>query len=248
MSAVDRELAESGIILIDKPEEWTSHDVVNCVRQRFAIGKVGHCGTLDPIATGLLVIVCGRATKLSSHLTTQDKIYSGALTLGIETHSEDRTGEVTATADASGVTETAVRAAFAKFVGPQQQVPPMVSAIKQGGKALYKLARKGQVVEREARSITIESLEITDIQLPHVSFKVHCSKGTYVRTLCADIGRELGCGAHMRDLRRLASGPFLIENAYSMDDIKAWEREEFLAHMTPLGKVLTDLVGQVRPS
>jgi len=244
---VDKELAESGIILIDKPEEWTSHDVVNCIRRRFSIGKVGHCGTLDPIATGLLVIVCGRATKLSAHLTTQDKVYTGSLTLGVETHSEDRTGEVTATADPSGVTEEAVRAACAKFVGAIDQIPPMVSAIKQGGKALYKLARKGQEVEREARRITIHSLEITDIQLPHVSFRVHCSKGTYVRTLCADIGRELGCGAHMRDLRRLASGPFLIGNAYSMDDVKVWTREEFLARMTPLAKVLTDLVGQIRP-
>jgi len=238
---VDKELAESGIILIDKPEEWTSHDVVNCVRRRFAIGKVGHCGTLDPIATGLLVLVCGRATKLSAHLTTQDKVYSGALTLGIETHSEDRTGEVTATRDASGVTEQAVRDACAKFIGPIRQVPPMVSAIKQGGKPLYKLARKGQEVEREARDIVIHSFDITAIDLPHVSFRIHCSKGTYVRTICADIGRELGCGAHMRDLRRLASGPFSIGNAYSIDDVKSWEREEFLARMTPLGKVLADL-------
>lgn len=238
---MDKELAESGIILIDKPEEWTSHDVVNCLRRRFAIGKVGHCGTLDPIATGLLVIVCGRATKLSAHLSGQDKIYSGSLTLGVETHSQDRTGEVTATADPSAVTEAAVRAVCANFVGTIQQIPPMVSAIKRDGKPLYKLARKGQEVEREPRTITIHSLDITSIDLPHVSFRVHCSKGSYVRTLCADIGRELGCGAHMRDLRRLASGPFSIENAYSMDDVKAWERGDFLARMTPLGNILAAL-------
>jgi tRNA pseudouridine55 synthase len=244
MKPVQDELAESGIILVDKPEEWTSHDVVNCIRRRFRIRKVGHCGTLDPIATGLLVIVCGRATKLSSRLTTQDKVYAGSLTLGVETHSQDRTGDVTAEHDPSGVTEQAVREVFAKYVGDIEQIPPMVSAIKKDGKALYRLARKGQEVEREPRSITIHSLEITGIELPHVSFTVHCSKGTYVRTLCADIGQDLGCGAHMRDLRRMASGTFSIENACTMDQIKSWEREEFLARMTPLGEVLADLVSQ----
>ena len=244
MKPAQDQLADSGIILVDKPEEWTSHDVVNCIRRRFRIKKVGHCGTLDPIATGLLVIVCGKATKLSSRLTTQDKVYEGALTLGVETHSQDRTGDVTAESDPSGVTEEAVRAVFAKYVGTIEQIPPMVSAIKKNGKALYRLARKGQEVERDPRTITIHSLEINEINLPHVSFTVHCSKGTYVRTLCADIGRDLGCGAHMRDLRRLASGSFSIEKACTMDDIKSWEREEFLEHMTPLGQVLAEMVGQ----
>jgi len=242
---VDRVLAESGIILVDKPEDWTSHDVVNCIRSRFQIRKVGHCGTLDPIATGVLVIVCGRATTLSSRLTTQDKVYSGTMTLGVETFTEDRAGEITAECDPSGVTEEAVRAVCAKFVGQIEQIPPMVSAIKKGGKTLYKLARKGVVVEREPRPITIHSLEVTSIDLPNnVSFTVHCSKGTYVRTLCADIGRELGCGGHMHDLRRLASGAFMIENTVTMDQIKSWEREEFLTHMTPLGEVLINLVEQ----
>jgi tRNA pseudouridine55 synthase len=246
MKSAGDELAESGIILIDKPDEWTSHDVVNCIRRRFHIRKVGHCGTLDPIATGLLVIVCGKATKLSSRLTTQDKVYEGSLTLGIETHSQDRTGDVTAEHDPSGVTEEQVREVFAKYVGDLEQIPPMVSAIKKDGKALYRLARKGEEVEREPRAITIHSFEILEVDLPHVSFRVHCSKGTYVRTLCADIGRDLGCGAHMRDLRRLASGAFSIENAYTIDQIKSWEREEFLEKMTPLGVVLTSMAERLR--
>ena len=240
---MDRELAESGIILVDKPEDWTSHDVVNCIRSRFKIQKVGHCGTLDPIATGLLVIVCGRATRLSSRLTTQDKVYAGALTLGVETFTEDRAGEVTAEHDVSGVSEEAVRSVCASFVGTIEQVPPMVSAIKQGGKALYKLARKGQVVEREPRAVTIHSLDITAVELPQVFFRVHCSKGTYVRTLCADIGRALGCGAHMRDLRRMSSGSFSVADAVTMDQIKSWERDDFLRRMTPLGEVLIRMVG-----
>lgn len=235
-------LAESGILLVDKPVDWTSHDVVNCVRGRFRIRKVGHCGTLDPIATGLLVLVLGRATKLSDRLTTQDKTYTGTMRLGIETFTEDSAGEVTATADTSGITPDQIQRVAAAFLGETEQVPPMVSAIKKDGTPLYKLARKGQVVEREPRRITIRSLELERIEIPDVDFTVACSKGTYVRTLCADIGRQLGCGAHLLNLRRLRSGGFDVADAHGAEEIKTWAREKLLEHVIPLGEVLLMLM------
>jgi tRNA pseudouridine55 synthase len=234
--------SESGLILVDKPQDWTSHDVVNFVRRRFAISKVGHCGTLDPIATGLLVLLLGRATRLSSRLLSQDKVYSGVLCLGVETHTQDRAGEVTATADPGGVTPEAVRAAAARFVGPIMQVPPMVSALKVDGQRLYKLARRGEEVEREPRPVQIHRFDIDAVEIPMVRFTVHCSKGTYIRTLCADVGRDLGCGAHMYDLRRLRSGSFRIEDAHTIEAIKTWDRPTFLARMTPLAGVVVGLM------
>jgi tRNA pseudouridine55 synthase len=234
--------AESGLILVDKPQDWTSHDVVNFIRRRFAIGKVGHCGTLDPIATGLLVLLLGRATRLSSRLLSQDKVYAGVLRLGVETHSQDRAGEVTATADPSAITAAAVRAVAARYVGRILQVPPMVSALKRDGQPLYKLARRGVDVEREPRPVQIHRLDIDAVEVPMVRLTVHCSKGTYIRTLCADIGHDLGCGAHLYDLRRLRSGNFRIEDAYTIDTIKTWDRPTFLAHMTPLASVVVGLM------
>jgi tRNA pseudouridine55 synthase len=236
--------AESGLILIDKPEDWTSHDVVNFVRRRFGVRKVGHCGTLDPIATGLLVIVLGRATKLSSRLLMQDKVYAGSLRLGVETHTQDRAGEVVATAAPGPVSIAAVRAAAARLTGDIMQVPPMVSALKRGGRRLYKLARSGQEIEREPRPVRIHRFEIEAVDGPLVRFTVHCSKGTYVRTLCADLGRELGCGAHLHDLRRLRSGRFRLEDAYAIDTLKTWDRPAFLAHMTPLAGVVMELMAE----
>ena len=234
--------SESGLILVDKPPDWTSHDVVNFIRRRFSISKVGHCGTLDPIATGLLVVLLGRATKLSARLVTQDKVYAGALCLGVETHTQDRAGEVTATAETGEVTEAALRATFARFCGPLLQVPPMVSALKQDGRRLYKLARAGQEVDRAPRPIHIHRLEIDAVELPMVRFTVHCSKGTYVRTLCADIGRELGCGAHLHDLRRLRSGNFRVDDAHTIETIKSWDRPTFISHMMPLASVVVGLM------
>lgn len=233
---------DSGLLLVDKPPEWTSHDVVNLVRRRFAVRRVGHCGTLDPIATGLLVLVLGRATKLSSRLMSQDKVYSGALMLGVETHSQDRTGEVTATRPVEGVDAERIRAVAGRYVGTILQVPPMVSAVKHKGKRLYKLARQGREVEREPRPVRIHRLDIGRIALPYVDFEVHCSKGTYVRTLCADIGRDLGCGAHMYDLRRLRSGSFDVRDAFPVDTIRSWERDDLLRHMTPLAGVVLALM------
>lgn len=232
-----KELAESGILLVDKPEGWTSHDVVNCVRRRFQIAKVGHCGTLDPAATGLLVMVLGKATRLSDKLSGQDKTYAGTMRLGIETFSEDRDGAVTATADPSGVTEEAVRREAARFVGEIQQVPPMVSAIKKDGRPLYKLARKGQIIERAARPVTIHEFKIGRVAVPDVDFEVSCSKGTYVRTLCADLGRALGCGAHLLALRRLRSGKFHVQDTVTIETIKSWTRADLLSRMIPLARL-----------
>jgi len=234
--------AESGLILIDKPEEWTSHDVVNFVRKRFGIRKAGHCGTLDPIATGLLVVVLGRATKLSSRLLMQDKIYTGSLRLGVETHTQDRAGEVTATKDPGAVTLDQVQAVAAGLTGDILQVPPMVSALKRGGRRLYKLARSGQDVEREPRPVRVHRFDIEAVEGPVVRFTVHCSKGTYVRTLCADLGRELGCGAHLHDLRRMRSGKYQVQDAYTIDTLKTWDRPAFLAHMTPIASVVMELM------
>ena len=217
---------DSGILLVDKPKEWTSHDVVNLIRRRFNVKKVGHCGTLDPAATGLLVIVLGKATKLSQKLSADDKTYEADMLLGTETDSQDLDGTITAENDWSSVTEKQIRKTCEGFIGEQLQVPPMVSAKKVGGKRLYKLAREGKVVEREPVKIVISSFEITGIQLPHVKYTVSCSKGTYVRTLCFDIGRLLECGAVLAGLRRTKCGMFSIANSTSVEKIKEWEQEE----------------------
>ena len=227
----------SGVLLVDKPLAWTSHDVVKFIR-RFGFKKVGHCGTLDPAATGLLIVVIGRATKLTDLFAGQDKTYVGSLRLGIETFTQDAEGEVIAEADWTGVTEADVRRVFGEFVGEQMQVPPMVSAKKQGGETLYKLASKGIVVEREPRPIVIHSLDIREIALPEVKFEAKCSKGTYIRTLSADIGTRLGCGAHLNGLCRTVSGRFSLTQAVSMDSIKTWNRETLLQHMLPLERAL----------
>ncbi|HOG49354.1 MAG TPA: tRNA pseudouridine(55) synthase TruB [Lentisphaeria bacterium] len=223
-----------GILLVDKAPDWTSHDVVSCVRRRFNLSKTGHCGTLDPLATGLLVLLLGRATKWQERLMSEDKVYAGTLRLGIETDSQDRTGKVTATADPSAVTEEQLCAAASRFLGEQLQTPPMVSALKKDGRPLYELARQGKVVKREPRRVHISRFDLTRIALPEADFLVHCSKGTYIRTLCADVGQALGCGAHMSELRRLGSGAFHVENATSIEAVKAWTLDDLLQHVIPL--------------
>ncbi len=226
-----------GILVVDKPMDWTSYDVVNCVKRRFNLNKVGHCGTLDPIATGLLVILIGKATKLQDHLMGQDKTYLATMRLGTETDSEDRTGNVIATATFDTITEQQINDTAKTFLGTQEQVPPMVSAIKQNGQPLYKLARKGQTVERKPREITISSFEINSIELPDVIFTLKCTKGTYVRTICADFGRKLGCGAMMAELRRTQSGDFTLENAVGIEQIKSWELPELQQNLLPIESI-----------
>lgn len=232
-----KELAESGILLVDKPVAWTSHDVVNCVRRRFNVRKVGHCGTLDPAATGLLVLVLGKATQLSEKLSGQEKAYAGTMRLGIETDSQDSDGAVVATHDPAAVTPADIERACARYRGEIQQIPPMVSAIKKDGRPLYKLARRGIEVEREPRTITIHELQVDRIAMPDVEFHVACTKGTYVRTLCADIGKDLGCGAHLLGLRRLRSGKFDVSKAVTIDTIKSWERADLLKNMMSLAQL-----------
>lgn len=216
----------SGVLLVNKPPEWTSHDVVAFVRSRFNVPKVGHCGTLDPAATGLLVVVLGKFTKLSQKFSGEDKAYEGTILLGTETDSQDMDGTVIRQNDWSGVTEERLREAFASFVGDIDQVPPMVSAVKKGGERLYELARKGQEIEREAKPITIHSIRMDRIELPYADFTVDCSKGTYIRTLCSDVGAKLGCGAVLYRLNRIRSGEFDLANAVTVDEIKNWTQDD----------------------
>ncbi len=224
----------SGVLLVDKPAEWTSFDVVNFVRGRFNIPKVGHCGTLDPAATGLMVIVLGRFTKLSQHFSGEDKIYEAKIQFGIETDSQDLDGTVTAEYDWSNLEPEQVKGVIMEFVGEQEQIPPMVSAKKKDGKRLYDLARKGIVVERDPVEININSIDIASIDLPFADFAVKCSKGTYIRTLCYDIGKKLGCGAVLNRLRRTGSGELKIEDAVTIETLKTWEQAELETHLNML--------------
>ncbi len=227
-------LKTDAVLLVDKPKGWTSFDVVNMVRNRFNIPKVGHCGTLDPAASGLLVLMLGKFTKLSQKFSGEDKVYQSEILLGTETDSQDMDGKITAEKDYSQVTEEQVREVIASFIGRQEQVPPMFSAKKQDGKRLYKLARQGIEVEREAKEINIETIEIDEINLPHVKFTVKCSKGTYIRTLAADIGQKLGCGAVLFDLRRTLSGKFYLEDAVTVETLKSWEQADLEIHLRNL--------------
>ena len=220
-----------GVLLVDKPLEWTSFDVVNFVRSRFNIPKVGHCGTLDPAASGLLVLVLGKFTQLSSKFSGEDKVYEAKLQLGLETDSGDLDGEVISTRDWSAVTPELLRETLAGFVGEQLQTPPMVSAVKKDGKKLYELARQGVEVEREAKPITIFSIDVTKLELPFCEFTMRCSKGTYVRTLCSDLGRKLGCGGTLAGLRRTVSGQFGIGDATTVDQLKEFEQADLEIHV-----------------
>lgn len=221
----------NGVLLVDKPKEWTSHDVVNMVRNRFNVPKVGHCGTLDPAATGLLVVVLGRFTKLSQTFSGQDKEYEATLLIGTETDSQDMDGEVTSEKDWSNVTPEQVEKVIKSFIGDQEQVPPMTSAVKKDGKKLYELARKGETIERDPKPITIHSIDIKEIRLPYVDFTLRCSKGTYVRTLCSDVGEKLGCGGVLFNLNRTGSGEFRLEDAVSIETLKTWEQEQLADHV-----------------
>jgi tRNA pseudouridine55 synthase len=205
--------ALDGAILIDKPAGPTSHDVVDAIRRRFQIKKVGHCGTLDPNATGLLIIVLGRGTKLSERLMGDDKVYEGAIKFGETTDSYDVDGEITASLPVPPMTLDQLNEEAAKFVGDLMQIPPMVSAIKVKGVPLYKMARKGIEIEREPRLVHIYNFRFTNYELPLGQFKIACTKGTYVRSIAHDLGQKLGCGAHLATLRRSVSGKFDVADA-----------------------------------
>ena len=211
--------ALDGALLIDKPSGPTSHDVVDAIRRKFGIKKVGHCGTLDPNATGLLIIVLGRGTKLSERLMGDDKVYEGTMKFGEATSSYDAEGELTGSLPVPLMTLDQLNAEAATFIGDQMQVPPMVSAIKKDGVPLYKLARKGVEVEREPRLIHIYNFRFTDYVEPLATFKLACTKGTYVRSVAHDLGQKLGCGAHLATLRQSVSGKFDVAAATPLDAV-----------------------------
>ena len=208
-----------GAILVDKPAGPTSHDVVDNVRRHFGIRKAGHAGTLDPAATGLLVLLLGRGTKLSEKLMADDKVYSGTMKFGETTSSYDADGELVASLPVPPMTVDELNAAAEGFLGDQMQTPPMVSAIKKDGVPLYKLARKGVEVERKPRLIHIYSFRFTNYNEPFGDFRVACTKGTYVRTLAHELGEKLGCGAHLATLRRLVSGKFDVADALQYEEL-----------------------------
>jgi len=215
----------NGFIIIDKPAGITSHDVVSRVRRIAGTRRVGHTGTLDPFATGVLPIAVNDGTKAIPFLDEGVKCYEALMQLGIVTDTLDITGQVLSEKNSSSVTLELLLDAFAQFSGSISQIPPMYSAIKQGGQPLYKLARQGQQVERAARQIEIHSLELLSFNLPYVSFRVTCSRGTYVRTLADDIGAMLGCGACLKELRRTASGPFRLPDAITLEMLDKVFRE-----------------------
>lgn len=221
-------LALDGILLVDKPQDWTSHDVVNFIRGRYRLAKVGHGGTLDPMATGLLVLLLGKCTKLSDQVMTGMKTYTGTYTLGATTNTQDADGEVEETFPVpTGLDREALEQVAEAFRGDIEQIPPMVSAIKKDGKPLYKLAREGKVIERDPRPVTIFRYDLTRIDLPEIDVEIDCSKGTYIRTLAHDFGARLGCGAHLSALRRTRSGEFSVSDAVTIEDLRAWDLETF---------------------
>lgn len=225
--------ALDGAILVDKPAGWTSHDVVAKVRNHFRLEKVGHCGTLDPNATGLLILVLGRGTKLSEKLMSSDKVYEGEAEFGEATDSYDADGEITASAPVWPMTVDQLNAEADKFLGDLMQIPPMVSAVKIGGVPLYKLARQGKEVERKERLVHIYTYRFTAYTEPVGVFRVACTKGTYVRSLVHDLGQKLGCGAHLKSLRRLDSGKFSVNDAKPLDEILKWSTAELTKHVIP---------------
>lgn len=227
----------SGVLLIDKAEDMTSHDVVAIARRALNTKKIGHCGTLDPMATGLLILVIGRATKISDLLMSEDKQYVGTLTLGSTTSTQDRQGEVVETKPVPELSEDQIRAAFDGLTGEFEQIPPMVSAIKKDGVPLYKLARKGIEIVREPRKVHVTGYEINRVALPEIDFTVDCSKGFYVRTYAHDIGNALGCGAHLSALRRTRSGKFTLDRAVKVADLKTAPREDLYKALVSLAEI-----------
>ena len=222
-----------GVLLVDKPTDHTSHDVVARLRGKLRMRRIGHAGTLDPMATGLLVILVGKATRISQYLMSVDKVYAGTIKLGEVTNTQDAEGEVLETRPVPSLAEAEIRQALQGFIGDQYQLPPMFSAIKIDGVPLYKRAREGEEVEREPRFIRVVSYELTRWASPELDYRVHCTKGTYVRTLAHDLGQRLGCGAHLKALLRLSSGDLTMEKALTLDQIMAMPIPEIERHLVP---------------
>ena len=202
-----------GVLVVDKPAGWTSHDVVGKTRRLLGVKKVGHTGTLDPMATGVLVLLVGSATKQAKHFENDDKRYLAEITFGRATDSYDATGETTAEGDPELIVRRKLLETINGFIGVTGQLPPMFSAVKVGGKRLYTLARQGETIERKPRTVTIYSMDADVNGFPVITLDIHCSKGTYIRTIAHELGEKLGCPAHLSALRRTASGRFIIEDA-----------------------------------
>lgn len=223
-----------GVLLVDKPTDHTSHDVVARLRRKLRMKRIGHAGTLDPMATGLLIMLIGKATRISQYLISLDKEYEGTIELGKVTDSQDAQGQVMETRPVPALTETELRSAMQGFLGDQYQTPPMYSAIKIGGVPLYKSARKGEEVEREPRFIRVAAFELTRFGVPTFDFRLRCSKGTYVRTIAHDLGQRLGCGAHLAALRRTATDRFQISQALTLDAIEQMTLPEIEKRLIPV--------------
>ena len=230
-------IVPSGVLLVDKDPGMTSHDVVAIARRSMGIKKIGHCGTLDPMATGLLMLVVGRATKIQDLLMSEDKQYVGTITLGTATTTQDAEGDVVEEREVGVLGENVIRRAFEKDSGNFEQIPPMVSAIKKDGVPLYKLARKGKEVKRDPRPVYVTDYELRKISLPQIDFTVSCSKGFYVRSYAHDIGDTLGCGGHLSALRRTRSGEFTLERAVRVDMLKNGGAEELINSMVSLAEI-----------
>ncbi len=214
-----------GIINVYKEKGFTSHDVVAKLRGIAGQRKIGHTGTLDPDAVGVLPVCLGRATKVCDLLTEKDKTYEALLLLGVETDTQDTSGEVLREGDTSSLTEEQVEAAIFSYVGEYNQIPPMYSALKVNGKKLYELAREGKTVERKARRVKIHSIRIVEMNLPRIRIEVECSKGTYIRTLCHDIGEKLGCGGCMEELIRTKVSCFELSESYKLSELQQMKAE-----------------------
>ena len=229
-----------GVLIVNKPEGPTSHDIVNKIRRLYATKKVGHTGTLDPMATGVLVVLIGRAAKACEYSLSDRKRYTATLRLGIETDTEDTTGNILAEYTVNA-TEEDVRSALASFNGKIKQIPPMYSALKVGGKKLCDIAREGGTVEREAREIEVFDISASWIYSNNYRLEVECSAGTYIRTLCADIGKALGCGGAMASLERSAACGFSINDAHTVEEIEALTAEGRLALLRPVEEIFYEL-------
>ena len=229
-----------GLLLIDKPAGMTSHDVVRRVRRICATRKVGHAGTLDPLATGVLPVAVGEGTKLLQFLLAADKSYRATLRLGVTTDTLDAEGEVLSRTDPPADALSRLPELLARFRGDIEQVPPMYSALKRNGVPLYRLARAGQSVEREPRRVHIARLELIEADLPELTIEVDCSKGTYIRSLCADLGQNLGCGAHLTALRRTRSGRFGEECCIPLDELENPQRAHEVGALLSMDEALVD--------
>ncbi len=222
----------NGIILINKPVGMTSHDVVDYIRKKARIKRIGHTGTLDPNATGLLILCVGKATKLSEYFIALDKTYEGRMQLGVVTDSHDIDGNVIEEKQVPKISTKEIKKHAMNFLGEIEQIPPMVSAIKIGGKRLYKLAREGEVIDRKPRKIKVHEFEILKVELPDIWFRISCSRGTYVRTICHDFGQIIGCGAILAELTRTKIGNYSVEDSVPIDTIES--KEDVQKHIIPI--------------